>query len=107
MYDYMLTTILPNCALLRTISLEPAPLDILVPRDTYNVPPSLLETLFSSPLAPSAAYDIESQFYDASPGAPSRRRSRCKLLFASLEEIRLARRAPVEATDPLDGEDKG
>lgn len=34
--------------------------------------------------------------------------SRCKLLFASLEEIRLpARGAPVEAPGPFEGKDKG
>lgn len=61
-----------------------APLDIPVTRRAPSPP-----RIPHFPLPPSAAYDIESRFYDASLGAPSRRRSRCKLLFASLEEIRL------------------
>lgn len=102
-YDYIaeFTRALAYDARVCLRSLESAPLDILVTHTTCPRP--CPKPSSSSPLAPSVAYDIESRFYDASAGAPSRRRSRCKLLFASLEEIRLARRAPAEATGPPDG----
>lgn len=82
-YDYIADVHACRRAFLRPYE-RPAPLDISVTRTTCPVSAS------NPPFfPPSAAYDIESRFYDASPGAPSRRRSRCKLLFASLEEIRL------------------
>lgn len=91
-------------------SVKPTPLDIVVTYTTCPVPRSSLCSLLSALtiLNPDFMMPLFSRVHPHAAQRDARRRSRCKLLFASLEEIRLpVRRAPVEAPGPFEGEDKG